>query len=978
MKRALLLFYIVLVCNCTFSQSVTITGSVTDADDNTTIPYAAVQVTKSGQYAITNNNGKFSIEGVDMGITEIKVSILGYSTTAVKVNIQKNNQDLLIKLRKYNLALEEVVVTAQPKNKSTSSYKMNSTALEHEQINDVADIQSLLPGGKTPTENNLAKGEQEVSLRSSLDEYEDGNAAFGTAIEVDGVRISNNASFDGSSPLGVDTRNLSTVNIGVIEVVTGIPSVEFGDLSNGIVKINTKKGPTPLTTIITLNPNTKQIGIGKGFYLGQKYGVLNISAERIKSIKNTMSPYTAYDRNTLSLVHEKHFKNNLSLTSGFTVNIGGYNSESDPDLFTGTYTKNKDNVMRGYLKTKWFLDKKWITNLELFSSVNYSDKFREIRTNENSAASEEAIHTTEIGYFVTSNYDENPDAPIILLPTGYWYRTRYFDNKLLDISLKTKADWFKDFGKSTSKLLAGIHYSNSGNLGQGTYYSDMRYAPTWREYNLSQIPHTNYMAAFLEEKLSYKISKRSKVGLRAGLRSDNIYINQSDYGLISTLSPRINANYTFKKNQDAFIRRFNLYAGWGKSDKLPPLFVLYPKPGYSDNRVFTASSTNNNIAYEAFYTLPGSTVYNPDLKWQSTQQTEIGININLKGTKVNLSVYHNRTLNPYTPDEVYTPYTYKQTDQSSMENSPISIEDRRYSINQNTGIVTIHDASERYDSYELDYKERNTFQNRQRFTNGSPVERIGVDWIIDFAKLRLIKTSIRLDGNFYYYKSVKEYLYANRPSGQPMTNGQPYQYIGYYVGTNSTANGRISKRVNTNLTIKTHIPEIRMIISLKIESTLYRYSKNLSEYSGGERGFVLEDPEGYHSNDYDIYNRNEIVGIYPLYYTTWENPDKKIAFEESFLWAKENDTELYTGLTKLVKKSNYKSTFNESRISPYYSANINVTKEIGDILSISFFAKNFLHNMKKIHLSEDNTHVSLYNSRYIPRFYYGLSMRLKI
>jgi hypothetical protein len=104
----------------------------------------------------------------------------------------------------------------------------------------------------------------------------------------------------------------------------------------------------------------------------------------------------------------------------------------------------------------------------------------------------------------------------------------------------------------------------------------------------------------------------------------------------------------------------------------------------------------------------------------------------------------------------------------------------------------------------------------------------------------------------------------------------------------------------------------------------------------------------------------------------------KIPFEEAFRWAKENDQVLYNDLARLVKKSNYKSTFNPARLTPFYSANINITKEIGESVSISFYAKNFLNNLAQVKSTENNRKQTLFNSSRIPAFYYGLTCRVKI
>ena len=69
---------------------------------------------------------------------------------------------------------------------------------------------------------------------------------------------------------------------------------------------------------------------------------------------------------------------------------------------------------------------------------------------------------------------------------------------------------------------------------------------------------------------------------------------------------------------------------------------------------------------------------------------------------------------------------------------------------------------------------------------------------------------------------------------------------------------------------------------------------------------------------------------------------------------------------------------NANRISAYYSANLSVTKEIGDHVSVSFYANNFFNTMKTVHSSQTDLDTSLFSSSYIPSYYYGLSLRLKL
>ena len=974
----LLVFVLIFISSldCVAQNTFVLRGKIIEKDSGKPIELATVAIKEINKWSVTNIGGAFYINEIDGGTYTLVISCLGYQRIEKEIKIDKDLIDYDIDLEILSLGLNEVKVTAELKEEQSATYTITSTALEHEQVLDVSQIQSLLPGGKTSTKTDLTESRRLLIHNESTGEM--GNASFGTAIEVDGVRLQNNASFNGFNPNGIDTRNISTVNIESIEVTTGIASVEHGDLTNGIVKINTLKGRSPLKVTVSLNPKTKQFGLSKGFALKNNWGTLNVSGEHTRSFSNLMSPHKTYERNGLSLTHEKHFKNHLTLTTGFTLNVGGYNNEDDPDLFTGTYEKIKDNVIRGNIAAKWFLNKKWINNLWFSTSINYSDKLEEERENKSAAGTSAANHATESGYFFAIDYDENPNAPIKLLPTGYWYETRFSDSKQIAFTAKIKADKVNSFESYTNKILLGIDYSNSGNLGKGTYYDDMRYAQDWQPFVLSEVPHTNNLALYLEDKLTRRINEHSKLTLTAGVRSDNTYIRQSEYAWVGNISPRANIKYTHKNSTASTVRSYSFYAGWGKSVKLPSMGVLNPRPTYSDTDVFASTSNSNNVSYTAYYNQASTTLYNPGLKYQYNNQIQIAFGANIKGTKISVSAYRKKTINPYIYENIYTPYSYNRTETTALESSMIPVDERRFTIDETTGIVTVHDASGQQASYALEYEERNEFLSRKRYTNGSSVTRMGIDWMIDFAKVKGLSTSFRLDGNYYYYKGVEEHVSVSRPSLR-MANGQPYKYVGHYVGSEYANNGSLSKRFNTNFTIKTHIPKVRMVVTLRIESSLYNYSRNLSEYSGGNRGFILEDRADYFGDDANIYDRNEYVGIYPIYYTTWEDMDTKIPFEERFVWAKENDPELYTELSRLVVKTGYKNFFKSNKISAYYSANIKVTKEIGNIGSVSFFARNFTQNIGTVRSTRDEGNRSLYGSRsYLPDFHYGISMRIKL
>ena len=978
-KRIFLLSLLsVLCCATTLAQQLLrMQGSVIDADTGKPVEYASVLLSDNGLWAISDDKGVFTIKGVPAGKNTLTVQCMGYQKRTLHIDLQRNVDDITLKLKPNNLKLEGVTVVAKRKeDEATTSYTIDRQALDQQQLLNLGDIGTLLPGGKTVNPSLLS--DQRLSLRSGSQEK--GNASFGTAVEIDGMRLDNNA-MNGET-MGASTRSVSASSIESVEIVTGIPSVEYGDLSNGIVKVNTRKGKSPFIIEGTIKQHTRQLALNKGFDLGIGNGVLNASLEHARSFSDAASPHTAYQRNILSLSYMNVFMQQttpLTLSLSLTGNIGGYNSESDPDQTKDDYQKARDNSLRASFNVQWLLNKKWITNLQLSGALSIADRKTENYTYTSSASTLPYMHTTEEGYFRAD-----------LSPTGYWYVRGYNDSKPATWSLKGKADWNRRFGKIVNRLSIGAQYTGSKNRGRGTYYEDMTTAPTWREYRYDDQPAMHNLALYAEEKVIVPATRRSTLELTAGIRDDITMISGSDYGTVSSLSPRFNGRYVFWRNQyRRWVSRLEMHAGWGKSVKLPSMQVLYPAPSYTDREVFAATSDAANRSFRAYHTTPMLPLYNADLRWQYTNQTDLGIEMDIKGTRIMLSAFLHRTNHSYMAATVYSPFEYRYTPTANYD--AIAAENRIFSIDRQTGVVTMSDASGTVAPVALDGTNRQTYAAATTYTNvNRPISRYGLEWTIDFTQIKPLRTTIRLDGNYYRYRGTDEVLFADIPLGvnSYQADGRLYQYVGYYRGSSTTGtsytasaavtNGALSRQLNQNLTITTHIPRIRMIVALRLESTLYSYRRSLSELSDASRGYMLNDANGYTGEPYDGSSTNKYVVVYPEYYTTWDNPNEMIPFAEKFLWAKDNDATLFSDLSKLVVRSNYAYTMNPNRLSAYCSANISVTKEIGDHVSLSFYANNFFNTMRQVHSTQTDLYTSLFGSSYIPSYYYGLSLRLKI
>lgn len=257
MKRFILTLLILLCAITPLNAQVTVSGVVSD-NDGKAVEFATVTLLPGDQWCMTDRQGAFTLRAHGHGKSLLRVTCVGYEPLEVDISLDTASDTLRLVMSQTNLQLEQVIVTAQRKTENaTTSYLIDRQALDNQQIINVSDILTLLPGGKTV--NSSLINDQRIALRATSGEK--GNAAFGTAIEVDGLRLQNNADLNETS--SASTRTISSTNVASVEVVPGIPSVEYGDLSNGIVKVTTKRGKTPWEVALATNPYTKQAGISR-------------------------------------------------------------------------------------------------------------------------------------------------------------------------------------------------------------------------------------------------------------------------------------------------------------------------------------------------------------------------------------------------------------------------------------------------------------------------------------------------------------------------------------------------------------------------------------------------------------------------------------------------------------------------------------------------------------------------------------------
>lgn len=969
------------------AQNISLSGTVLERKSGDPVEFATVLIEATGQWSVTDAKGQFTIKNIPVAKSTVTVASLGYVDLSRDVSFTKDISGMKFFLEEDNLTLDGAVVTAKEnENSATTSRTIDKTALEHVQVMNITDVASLLPGGAT-TDNNLVNQKQ-FNIRAGS-ASEDGNASFGTAVEVDGVRLSNNASY--SETKGVSTNSIASANIESVEVITGVPSVEYGDMGSGVVKVNTKKGKTPWMITMSTSPRTKQASFSKGFGLGKTgkgspIGIINASAEYTRSVGDMMSPYKSYERKQASITYSNTFARGifgshpLRLSAGITGNMGGLDDRKDPDAMVGTFTTTWDNAIRANINANWLLSLPWITNIELNASGAFSDKLTRENKLTTYATSGASLHAKELGYYISAPYEEGGENLVVMIPPGEWYNVMALDDRPLSTKVTLKANWATHFGKASNKIKLGADWNYDYNFGVGEYSEDMTTAPTYREYRFCDNPAMHNVAFYLEDNFMLPVGN-GHINLIAGLRNDNTYIKGSAYGLTSSLSPRFNAKYTVIDGvgrRNKFLKELAFRASWGVAVKQPSFYILYPTPTYLDIELFRSTTDAQNNLYRGNYVHPKTINYNSNLRWQRNHQAEFGIEANLGGTRVSLAAFYNKTFDAFGLESSYERFDYYYTSEAAVQGISIPVENRVYVIDRVTGVVTAKDKTGATADIVIAGENRKQLISSTYPDNAeSPVTRYGLEWVIDFKRIESIGTTIRLDGNFYSYKSLETDMVAYSPTSAPAADGGKFKYVGYYYGGSSISNGSIRSNLRNNITITTHIPKVRMIVSVKLEASLLDFTRAISDRDGKERAYVLKDRSKILDIEPNasIYDGDQYAVVFPDYYASIDNLDEKIPYLEKLKWAKDNDSNLYTDLSNLAVKTNYQYIFKKDYLSPYFSANFSVTKEIGDIASISFYANNFFNNMGQVYSSKTGNYRSVTN--FIPSFYYGLTLRLK-
>ena len=920
------LFATIIAIMPSFAQNKSVVnGTVTAADTKAPVAYALVHIPEVGAQAVTDGKGNFEFK-LNPGQYTINISFLGYEPIEKLVTIAEKDGSLSFELQPANFRVEDVVVTATAsKAGAATASTISRTAMDHIQSSSLADVMSLLPGASVPDTRTLTLSQaSSFSIR--------GGSSLGTAVIMDGTPMSNNANMQsmgaGQMPFaaastagqaamatptsGIDMRQISTDNIESVEVIRGIASVEYGDITSGAVIVNSKAGRSPLNVKLTMNPNLYQLSATHGVQLSQKAGALNYSADYAYSQYKPTEGYSHYERVNGQVGYTNTIGKWYTTT---TASIGIYRDKSIPTPGDENDHRNalqKENRFRLNTKGTITFDKGWFNNIKYAASFTYTDKnsFYE----DQAANAEYTFSTSKLNGEITNSaaggkvYLEdgsilsgNSFGHALKTPNTYLYRYNIYGEEL-NTYAQVIANFSGDWGRTSHFIKLGADFRNEGNRGLGKVYDEdcppMRSSSygyqTQRDRAYDEIPFINSLGLFAEESFNLHFGGGRNLNIVAGVRYDKIF------GMDGVVAPRINASL------DIIPRALTIRGGYGVTAKAPTLEMLHPQDAYFDMVNFDnsqATAASQAQKFQVVTTHAYSSV-NDNLKMATTKKAEIGVDFQIGKVVGSITAFKDSSDNGY----IFT----------TTADSFHSVDMVRYAANYGNDANQMPTLTESSRDKVLLY--------HSKPTNDSSYETRGIEASIDFGRINAIRTRFILDGVWTRTESwVKGYNFKRANAGVNTD----------HMGVFSDRPHSFSEVLSTNLKAVHNIPSIGFVITATANVT-------------------------WRENSWAHYINDEI----PVKYISVKD-GKMYDFSPSML-----EQDEFKALD-VRPDLDYKRNIKDSYKTPILCMNVNVTKEIKDYLRVSFYANNAFRSTP---LWESTKNPGSFTRRNANTFFFGLSL----
>lgn len=255
LQHLMLLFILLSYTSVAWAQNILVTGTVLEKDSDLGIPGVNILVKSSSRGTVADIDGKFSIEVPNGQV--LTFSSIGFQSQELSIR-PKNSSNLKIYLSESATDLGEVVVTgygAQSK-KTISSTVTSVNAAELKEI-PVPSADQLLQGKAAGVQVSAGSGVPGAGIFVRVRGTTSINAANNPLYIIDGVFI-NNENLSTASLGGQSTNPLADLNPNDIESIDILKDANATAIygargANGVVLITTKRGKINEPSSISFN-----------------------------------------------------------------------------------------------------------------------------------------------------------------------------------------------------------------------------------------------------------------------------------------------------------------------------------------------------------------------------------------------------------------------------------------------------------------------------------------------------------------------------------------------------------------------------------------------------------------------------------------------------------------------------------------------------------------------------------------------------
>ncbi|MDR0685860.1 MAG: TonB-dependent receptor [Dysgonamonadaceae bacterium] len=816
MSRTITIILFLALCLSTAAQNnpsdVVIGGQIKDAHSGEVIPFVNIQIKGPETYNVeSDDNGEFKI-AAKPGDYKLSCSRTGYRKVVLNASANQWNN---IKMIPDN-QLAEVVVTATQSRSIESASRIDREAMSHLQPTSFTDLLELIPG-------NISQ-DPKMGAANTIQLRETGNIAasgsktnspnyaissLGTLFLIDGAPINTDANLqeipnnvstadDSRSTVnrGVDMRSISTDNIESVEIVRGIPSAEYGNLTSGLVNIKTIRKAGKITARFKADGYSKLFAVGKGLKINENL-IANLDGGFLNAKIDPRNNYENYKRVNAS-IRLTYNKQNNNVAFKWTPNIDYTASlddvKDDADLNYGGINEYKSS----YNSLKLTNNMRW-TALKT-SPLKAVDINSAITTQFDRLEQRKLVAPTRYGLAPTTETAGEHDAQLIFSE----YIADYLcDGKPVNAFFKIKGHLVFTPANIKNEIKFGVEYNYTKNFGKGQVYDASRpiTATGWhhRPRAYKDIPALQNLSLFAEDYITAKINEH-KTELQIGLRSVSLPGIGQQYviGREIYLDPRINVRWNFPtitvgKNK----WKLALSAGGGKTTRMPTINYLYPNPAYTDIIQLGYYDTKNPTQHSRFNIK--TYIHDPtNYQLQPARNTkqEIRIEADCGENRLSVACFTEDMTSGFRFANSYQAYTYKDYDESAVDGS---------SLQAPPNLETIP------------YVQKKKLSGYSSAENGSRLKKEGVEFQFNLQRIKPLRTAITINGA--YFRST----YTNsRPMFETVSMVVGDKIIAdNYIGLYDQDDGRVNRQFNTNFMFDTQVPEMGLIFSAALQCMWY-------------------------------------------------------------------------------------------------------------------------------------------------------------